>query len=144
MSWYWTRLDSRECTHRKLPSTCFALLFIYSVLGRQIQGFNLRNWLTNLLWWNSRMHFVNGCRKSDANTTKINGIAAYACVGKWRVRPGLLITWNWYIYHAYQSLACETAINTDFSELFSLKRIYVKYKNAILSIINCFFRTWKG
>ena len=34
--------------------------------------------------------------------------------------------------HAYQSLACETAINTDFSELFSVKRIYVKYKNAIL------------
>ena len=25
--------------------------------------------------------------------------------------------------HAYQSLACETAINTEFSELFSLKRI---------------------
>ena len=42
---------------------------------------------------------------------------------------------------AYQSLACETAINTDFSELFSLKRIYVKYKNAILSLIDCFFRT---
>ena len=29
---------------------------------------------------------------------------------------------------AYQSLACETAINTIFSELFSMKRIYVKYK----------------
>ena len=43
--------------------------------------------------------------------------------------------------HAYQSLACETAINTDFSELFSLKRIYVKYKNAILSLIDCFFHT---
>ena len=42
--------------------------------------------------------------------------------------------------HAYQSLACETAINTDFRELFSLKRIYVKYKNAILSLIDCFFR----
>ena len=27
------------------------------------------------------------------------------------------------LWHAYQSLACETAINTDFSELFSLKRI---------------------
>ena len=38
--------------------------------------------------------------------------------------------------HAYQSLACETAINTDFSELFSLKRIYVKYENAILSLID--------
>ena len=45
--------------------------------------------------------------------------------------------------HAYQSLACETAVNTDFSELFSLKRIYVKYKNAILSLIGCCFRTWK-
>ena len=46
--------------------------------------------------------------------------------------------------HAYQSLACETAISTDFSELFSLKPIYVKYKNAILSIIDGFFRTWKN
>ena len=45
--------------------------------------------------------------------------------------------------HAYQSLACKTAINTDFSELFSLKRIYVKYKNAILSLIDSFFRIWK-
>ena len=45
--------------------------------------------------------------------------------------------------HAYQSLACETSINTDFSKLFSLKRIYVKYKNAILSLIGCCFRTWK-
>ena len=44
-------------------------------------------------------------------------------------------------YHAYQSLACETAINTDFSELFSLKRIYVKYINAILSLIDCFVHT---
>ena len=34
--------------------------------------------------------------------------------------------------HACQSLAGETAIITDFSELFSLKRISVKYKNAIL------------
>ena len=50
---------------------------------------------------------------------------------------------NGYLVHAYQSLACETAINTDFSELFSLKQIYVKYKNAILSLIDCFFRTWK-
>ena len=45
--------------------------------------------------------------------------------------------------HAYQSLACETAINTDFNELFSLKRINVKYKNAILSLIDSFFRIWK-
>ena len=43
----------------------------------------------------------------------------------------------------HQSLACETVINTYFSELFSLKRIYVKYKNAILSLIVCFFHTWK-
>ena len=42
--------------------------------------------------------------------------------------------------HAYQSLACETAVNTDFSELFSLKHIYVKFKNAILSLIDSFFR----
>ena len=45
--------------------------------------------------------------------------------------------------HAYQSLACESAINTEFSELFSLKRIFVKYKTAILSLIDCFFRSWK-
>ena len=45
--------------------------------------------------------------------------------------------------HAYQSLACETAINTEFSELFSPKHIHVKYKNAILSLIDLFFRTWK-
>ena len=45
-----------------------------------------------------------------------------------------------HLVHAYQSFACETAINTDFSELFSLKRIYVKYKNAILLLIDCFFR----
>ena len=30
---------------------------------------------------------------------------------------------------------------TDFSELFSLKCIYVKYENAILLLIDCFFRT---
>ena len=47
------------------------------------------------------------------------------------------------VYHAYQSLACETTINTDFSELFSLKCIYVKYKNAILSLIDSFFRIWR-
>ena len=45
--------------------------------------------------------------------------------------------------HAYQSLAWETAINTDFSELFSLKHIYVQHKNAILSLIGSFFRIWK-
>ena len=45
-----------------------------------------------------------------------------------------------HVYHAYQSLACETAISTDFSELFSPKRIYVKYKNAILSLIDSLFR----
>ena len=45
--------------------------------------------------------------------------------------------------HAYQSLACETAINADFSELFSLKRIYVKYKNAIFLLIDGFFLIWK-
>ena len=32
----------------------------------------------------------------------------------------------------------------EFSELFSLKSIYVKYKNAILSHIDCFFCTWKN
>ena len=46
-----------------------------------------------------------------------------------------------FLAHAYQSLACETTINTEFGELFSLKRIYVIYKNAILSHIDCFFRT---
>ena len=49
----------------------------------------------------------------------------------------------WKMQYAYQSLACETDINTDLSDFFSLKRIYVKYKNAILSLIACFFRTWK-
>ena len=48
---------------------------------------------------------------------------------------------EWNCYHAYQSLACETAINTEFSELLSLKNTYVKYKNAILSHIDCFFRS---
>ena len=43
--------------------------------------------------------------------------------------------------HVYQSLTCETAINTDFSKLLSLKHIYVKYKNAILSLTDSFFRT---
>ena len=43
--------------------------------------------------------------------------------------------------HAYQSLACETAINTDFSELLSLRRTYIKHKNAILLLIGCFFHT---
>ena len=43
--------------------------------------------------------------------------------------------------HAYQSLEYETAMNIDFSEFFSLKHIYVKYKNAILSLIDCFFHT---
>ena len=47
------------------------------------------------------------------------------------------------IRQAYQPLACETTINTEFIELFSLKSINVKYKNAILSHIDCFFRTWK-
>ena len=63
----------------------------------------------------------------------------------------VLYTLFWYMYyklflcqtHAYQSLACENVINTNFSELFSLKRIYVKYKNAILSLIVCFFHIWK-
>ena len=32
----------------------------------------------------------------------------------------------------------------EFSELFSLKCVYVKYKNAILSHIDCFFCTWKN
>ena len=45
-----------------------------------------------------------------------------------------------HLVHAYQSLACETANNTDFSELFSLKRIYVKYEKAILLLIECSFR----
>ena len=45
--------------------------------------------------------------------------------------------------HQHQSLSFATAINTKFSELFSPKRIYVKYKNAILSRIGCSFRTWK-
>ena len=49
------------------------------------------------------------------------------------------LTYNKILY-AHQSLACKTTINTDFSVLFSLKRIYVKYKNAILSLIDSFFR----
>ena len=34
------------------------------------------------------------------------------------------------IWLAYQSLACENAIDTDFSELLSLKPIYVKYNKS--------------
>ena len=45
-----------------------------------------------------------------------------------------------YLGYAYQSLSCATAINTKFSELFSPKGVYVKYKNAILSHIDCSFR----
>ena len=44
--------------------------------------------------------------------------------------------------HTYQTLSYETAINAKFSELVSLKRIYVKYKNAILSHTDCSFRTY--
>ena len=44
-----------------------------------------------------------------------------------------------FLSYAYQSLACETAINTEFSKSFSLKCSYVKYKNAILSHIDFFF-----
>ena len=32
----------------------------------------------------------------------------------------------------------------EFSELFSLESIYVKYENAVLSHIGCFFCTWKN
>ena len=46
--------------------------------------------------------------------------------------PHRLDAW-FYGKHTYQSLSCTTTINTKFSELFSPKRIYVKYKNAILS-----------
>ena len=42
-----------------------------------------------------------------------------------------------------QTLGCDTTISTEFVELFSLKRIYVKYKNAILLHIDFFSRTWK-
>ena len=44
--------------------------------------------------------------------------------------------------HTSRSISCATAINIKFSELFSPKRVYVKYKNAILSQISCSFRTW--
>ena len=37
-------------------------------------------------------------------------------------------------WHTYQSLSCATAINTQFSELFPLKRIHAKYKNAFCHI----------
>ena len=53
----------------------------------------------------------------------------------------LFLAFSGHLIHAFQSLACETAISTDFSALFSLKHIYVKYKNAILLLIGCFFRT---
>ena len=42
------------------------------------------------------------------------------------------------------SLSCKTAINTEFCELFSLKRIFVKHRTAIVSHIDCSFRTRKG
>ena len=42
------------------------------------------------------------------------------------------------------SLSCKTAINTEFCELFSLKRIFVKHRIAIVSHIDCSFRTRKG
>ena len=43
----------------------------------------------------------------------------------------MLVKYN----HTYQSLASETTINIEFSELFSLKRIYVKYKNAKIAFL---------
>ena len=46
--------------------------------------------------------------------------------------------------HAYQTLSCETAINTDFSELFSLKRIHVKYKNAFFVAYRLLLSHMKG
>ena len=58
-------------------------------------------------------------------------------------RVDIIIFKSYHPTHAYQSLACETAINTEFSKIFSLKRIYVKYKNAIVSHLDCFFHTWK-
>ena len=48
-----------------------------------------------------------------------------------------MIYFNTPINHSH----AETTINIDFSELVSLKRIHVKYKNAILSPIDCFFFT---
>ena len=53
-----------------------------------------------------------------------------------KLLPGVLY---FFLSHTYQSLSCETAINTEFSELFSPKRMYVKYKNAILLHIGCSF-----
>ena len=69
------------------------------------------------------------------------GRSSQSALYKGVLRTSLKIVKQGLLYHTYQSLACETAINTDFSELFSLKRIYVKYKNAILSLIDCFVRT---
>ena len=45
--------------------------------------------------------------------------------------------------HTYQSHSCAAAIYTKFRDLFSPRRMYVKYKNAILSYAGCFLRTWK-
>ena len=81
------------------------------------------NWLMRLLLW-----YEPGHEKTSAQSDQ-------------RLYSSLLRQYN--TYHAYQSLAFETAINTDFIELFSLKRIYVKYKNAILLLIDSFFRIWK-
>ena len=44
-------------------------------------------------------------------------------------------------FHVYQSLSCANAIDTKCSDLLSLKRVYVKYKNDILSHIGSSFRT---
>ena len=57
------------------------------------------------------------------------------------IKTGMKLYKELRLQHAYQSLACETAIIIDFSELFSLKCICVKYKNAVLLLIDCFFRT---
>ena len=43
---------------------------------------------------------------------------------------------------AKRSQKCTASL--EVSELFSLKTIYVKYKNVFLSHIECFFCTWKN
>ena len=87
------------------------------------------------------MHIVQVTHQSLKGSSTVHRSYLPVSINVVLFKIALEVQINFYNKHAYQSLACETAIYTDFSELFSLKRIYVKYKNAILWLIDCFVHT---
>ena len=83
---------------------------------------------------------LNGrdCIKNDLTFVSTRG----SCVVDYFIVPyENLEHFKTFQVHTYQSLTCATTINTEFCELFSLKRIYAKYKSCILSHIDGSFRT---